>query len=135
MGLYYLVNLGFAIGFAFLPPHKLQEYRGSGRQARTPQELFNYRNSLLHMVIERCFGVLKGRFSILNDMHSYSQSRQRLIVTACCVLHNFICMYSHSDEMFHAWEGQDVEPGNTSTSGGARVGGGGNEEAFSPQAQ
>ena len=41
-------------------------------------------------------------------------------------------MYSHSDEMFDAWEGQDVEPSNASTSGGARVGGGGNEEAFSP---
>nr|POE59990.1 hypothetical protein CFP56_03584 [Quercus suber] len=28
--------------------------------------------------------------------------------------------------------GQDLEPGNASISGGARVGGGGNEEAFSP---
>ena len=44
-------------------------------------------------------------------------------------------MYSHADEMFHAWEGQDLELGDASTSGGARVGGGGNEEAFSPQAQ
>ena len=87
------------------------------------------------MVIERCFRVLKARFPILNDMHSYSQSRQRLIVTTCCALHNFIRMYSHFDEMFHAWEEQDLEPGDTSTSGSARVGGGGNEEAFSPQAQ
>ena len=52
--------------------------------------------------IEWCFGVLKVRFPILNDMYSYSQSRQRLIVTACCALHNFIREYSHSDEMFHA---------------------------------
>ena len=44
-------------------------------------------------------------------------------------------MYSHFGEMFHAWEEQDLEPGDTSTSGSARVGGGGNEEAFSPQAQ
>ena len=85
--------------------------------------------------IEWCFGVLKVRFPILNDMYSYSQSRQRLIVTACCALHNFIRMYSHSNEMFRAWEGQDLEPGNASISGGARFGGGGNEEAFSPQAQ
>jgi len=76
--------------------------------------------------------VLKGRFSILNDMHSYSQSRQRMIIIACCALHNFIRMYSHFDEMFDAWEGQDMKPSNASTSGGARVGGGGNEEAFSP---
>ena len=84
------------------------------------------------MVIEQCFGVLKARFPILNDMHSYSQSRQRLIVTACCALHNFIRMYSHANEMFHAWEGQDLKPSDASTSGGARVGGGVNEEAFSP---
>ena len=84
------------------------------------------------MVIKRCFGVLKARFSILNDMHSYSQSRQQLIIIACCALHNFIHMYSHADEMFHAWEGQDLEPGDASTSSGARVGGGRNEEAFSP---
>ena len=44
-------------------------------------------------------------------------------------------MYSHADEIFHAWEGQDLEPSDASTSGGAIVGGGGNEEAFSPQAQ
>ena len=44
-------------------------------------------------------------------------------------------MYSHADEMFHAWEGQDLELGDASTSSGARVGGGRNEEAFSPQAQ
>ena len=79
--------------------------------------------------------MLKARFSILNDMHSYSQSRQRLIIIACCGLHNFIRMYSHSDEMFHAWKGQNMEPGDASTSGGARVRGRGNEEAFSPQAQ
>ena len=65
-------------------------------------------------------------------MHSNSQFRQWLIVTACCALHNFSRMYSHDDEMFHAWEGQDLPPGDASTSGGARVGGGGNEEAFSP---
>ena len=34
--------------------------------------------------------------------------------------------------MFDAWEGQDMKPGNASTLGVARVGGGGNEEAFSP---
>ena len=140
VGSYYLVDSGYTIGSAFLPPHKsvryhAQEFRGFARQPRTPQELFNYRHYSLRMVIERCFVVLKVRFPILNDMHSYSQSRQRLIVTAACALHNFIRMYSHADEMFHAWVGQDLEPGDASTLGDARVGGGGNEEAFSPQAK
>ncbi|KAL0004616.1 hypothetical protein SO802_012177 [Lithocarpus litseifolius] len=106
-GLYYLVDSRYAIGSAFLPPHKsvkyhAQEFRGSARQPRTPQELFNYRHSSLCIVIKRCFGVMKA---------------------------------SHFDEMFHACEGQDMEPGDASTSGGVRVGGGGNDEAFSPQAQ
>ncbi|KAK9998163.1 hypothetical protein SO802_017766 [Lithocarpus litseifolius] len=96
-GSYYLIDLGYAIGSAFLPPHKsaryhAQEFRGANRQPTTPQELFNYRHSSLRMVIERCFGVLKARFPILTEMHSFSISKQRLIVTACCTLHKFICM-------------------------------------------
>ncbi|KAL0015905.1 hypothetical protein SO802_002974 [Lithocarpus litseifolius] len=98
-GSYYLVDSRYAIGSAFLPPHKsaryhAQEFRGVNRQPTTPQELFNYRHSSLRMVIERCFGVLKARFRILTEMHSFSISRQRLLVTACCALHNFIRMYN-----------------------------------------
>ena len=90
-GSYYLVDSGYAIGSAFLPPHKstryhAQEFRGANWQPSTPQELFNYRHSSLRMVIERCFGVLKARFPVLTGMHSFSISRQRLIVTACCAL-------------------------------------------------
>lgn len=44
-------------------------------------------------------------------------------------------MYNWSDEMFHAWEEQEVELGGANNSGDARVGSGGNEEAFNPQAQ
>lgn len=71
------------------------------------------------MVIEICFGVLKVRFSILNEMHSFSQFRQRLIVTACCALHNFIRMYKRANEIFHVWEGIDVHSNDASIAGDA----------------
>ncbi|KAK9996354.1 hypothetical protein SO802_021040 [Lithocarpus litseifolius] len=137
---YYLVDSGYAIGSAFLPPHKsaryhAQEFRGVNRQPTTPQELFNYRHSSLRMVIERCFGVLKARFPILTEMHSFSISRQRLIVTACCALHNFIRMYNRADEMFHVWEGSFVPNSDINPVGAARVGSGGTEEAFNVRAQ
>nr|XP_023902166.1 uncharacterized protein LOC112013986 [Quercus suber] len=92
--------------------------------------LVDSRHSSLQMVIERCFGVLKARFPILTEMHSFSLSRQRLIVTTCYALHNFICMYNQADEMFHVWEGSFVRNSNATLAGAAHVGSGGTEEAF-----
>ncbi|KAL0009520.1 hypothetical protein SO802_011022 [Lithocarpus litseifolius] len=137
---YYLVDSGYAIDNAFLPPHKFaryhaQEFRGTDRQPTTPQELFNYRHLSLRMVIERCFGVLKARFPILTAMHSFSISRQRLIVTACYALHNFIRMYNRADEMVHVWEGSFVRNNDTGIVGATRVGSGSTEEAFNARAQ
>ena len=139
-GSYYFVDSGYAIGSAFLPTHKsthyhAQEFWGANRQPSTPQELFNYRHSSLRMVIERCFGVLKARFPILTGMHSFSISRQRLIVTACCALHNFIRMYNSADEMFHVWEWSFVRNSDANLARAARVGSGGTEEAFNSRAQ
>ena len=139
-GLYYLVDSGYAIGIAFLPPHKsaryhAQKFRGVNWQSTTLQELFNYRHSSLRMVIEWCFGMLKARFLILNEMHSFSLSRHRLIVTACCALHNFIRMYNRVDEMFHVWEGSFVRNSDTTIAGVACVGSGGTEEPFNARAQ
>ncbi|KAL0008243.1 hypothetical protein SO802_009745 [Lithocarpus litseifolius] len=139
-GSYYLVDLGYTIGNAFLRPHKSARYHahefwGANQQPTTPQEFFNYRHSSLRMVIERCFGVLKARFPILTAMHSFSIFRQRLIVIACYALHNFIRMYNRADEMFHVWEGSFVRNSDAGIAGAARVGSGGTEEAFNAQAQ
>ena len=139
-GSHYLIDSGYIIGSAFLPPHKstryhAQEFRGANRQPSTPQELFNYRHSSLRMVIERCFGVLKSRFLVWIGMHSFSISRQRLIVTTCCALHNFIRMYNRADEMFHVWEGSFVRNSGANPAGAACVGSGGTKEAFNSQAQ
>ena len=60
------------------------------------------------MVIERSFEVLKARFPILSCMANYEESWQRLVVSACCALHNFRCINNHRDEMFNSWENLDV---------------------------
>ena len=71
----------------------------------------------------------------MSEMHSFSISRQRLIVTACCALHNFIRMYNRVDEMFHVWEGSFVRNSDANLVGVARIGSGGIEETFNSRAQ
>lgn len=54
------------------------------------EECFNMKHSKARNVVERVFGVLKMRFGILRS-HSYYPIRTQLrIITACCLLHNFI---------------------------------------------
>ena len=114
VGSYYLVDSGYPIGASLLPPHKstryhAQEFRRSNRQLAIGKELYNYRHFSLSMVIERCFGVLKARFPIFSCMAKYKQYRQRLVVSVCCALHNFICINNCSDVMFNTWENLDID--------------------------
>ncbi|KAL7234997.1 hypothetical protein ACSBR1_018470 [Camellia fascicularis] len=41
-------------------------------------------------VIERCFGLLKMRWTILRSASYYPIRTQNRIITTCCLLHNFI---------------------------------------------
>ena len=105
------------MGGTFLSPHKsvkyyAQEYRGRACRPKNKSELFNYRQSSLRMVIEKSFEVLKARFPFLSHMPRYSNARQRMIVTACCVVHNFIRTFAYSDEMLILWEGMECPTGN-----------------------
>ena len=52
-----------------------------------------------------------------------------------CALHNLTHVYNRADEMFYGWEESDVHSSDASIACNARVGTGGNEEAFNPQAQ
>ena len=109
---YYVVDSGYINMNGFFTLYKseryhLRDYRGLGRAPRSPQKLFNYRHSSLCNVIERCFSVLKARFSILRDMHNYSLRKQRLISIACYALHNFIRRENASDRLFGDFDMQD----------------------------
>ncbi len=107
------MDSGYPLGGCFMPPHKsvryhAQEYSGRQRQPKNAVELFNYRHSSLRMVVERTFGVLKARFPIFYHMPKYSVARQRMIVTACCTIHNFIRLHQRNDQLFLEWENKDI---------------------------
>ena len=88
----------------------------------TKKELYNYRNSSLRMVFERCFGILKACFPILSSMSNLKLLRWRYIISACCAMHNFICINSRSDELFHTWETADLGGGASRNSDGGSPG-------------
>jgi hypothetical protein len=95
VGYYYLVNSAYGYYKGFLPPYRNERYHLEtfcrGRpQPRTDKELFNYRHSSLRSTVERTFGILKNWFPILENMPPYEVPDQRLLVVACCTIHNFI---------------------------------------------
>ena len=67
---------------------------------RGKKELFNFAHSSLRNIIERSFGVLKMKWSILLNLPSYPMLKQSKIIHACMALHNFIRDSALSDEEF-----------------------------------
>ncbi|XP_062103745.1 uncharacterized protein LOC133814850 [Humulus lupulus] len=107
-GKYYLVDFGYTNMPGFLSPYRGEMYHLGQYTDLNPigkKELFNYRHSSLRNVIERCFGVLKARFPILKQMHSYDLRIQKYIVIACCGIHNFIRTNAEANVYFDGGEG------------------------------
>ena len=113
VGKYYLVDSAYRNVPRFLVP-----YRGTPRQpaqgrrgCSSPKQLFNTRHSSLRNVIERCFGVLKRRFTILRGpVPNFYMSTQINVVIACCTLHNFIRDELPDDDIFNDHEQEmDIE--------------------------
>ena len=48
-------------------------------------------------VIERTFGTLKRRFSLMVASPEYSEDKQAKFIPALCALHNFISVHDHDD--------------------------------------
>ena len=63
----------------------------------TAEEFFNMKHSSARNVIERCFGILKKRWTILRSPSFYPIKTQTKIIMACCLLHNFIRREMHID--------------------------------------
>ncbi|XP_058079801.1 uncharacterized protein LOC131228000 [Magnolia sinica] len=96
-GKYHIVDAGYAHLPGFMASYRgvqyhLNEYH-TGRNPTNKKELFNYQHTQLRNVIERIFGVLKARFSILKSAPPYNLNTQVKIVIACCMLHNFIRIF------------------------------------------
>ena len=62
----------------------------SDNPPRNDKELFNLRHSCLCTTIERCFGVLKKHFHVLDAKPFWSFPTQVNVVLAYCITHNFI---------------------------------------------
>ncbi|KAF5445441.1 hypothetical protein F2P56_034489 [Juglans regia] len=105
-GHYYLVDSAFPCIEKFMPPYPRERYhrsdRYSGHQFRGYKDYFNFCHSSLRNIIERTFALLKNRFLILNAMPRYRPTRQGMLVTACCTLHNLIKTVTPNDEFIQA---------------------------------
>lgn len=109
VGKYFLVDAGYTNGPGFLAPYRGTRYHLKEWNGNTPQnykELFNLRHSRARNVIERSFGVLKKRWSILRTPSFFDIKTQIRIINACFVLHNFIIEEKQSDEIL---KDQDLE--------------------------
>ncbi|KAG6527993.1 hypothetical protein ZIOFF_010130 [Zingiber officinale] len=95
VGKYYLVGSGFMLKRGLITPYRgiryhLKEYSRCG--PTNAKELFNLRYASLCNAIERAFGVLKKRFSIIasgTEPH-YEINIRTDSILACCILHNFL---------------------------------------------
>ncbi|KAG6472755.1 hypothetical protein ZIOFF_070233 [Zingiber officinale] len=97
---YYLVDSGYCNANGFLVPYRGQRYHlkeFDGHRPETPEEYFNMKHSKARNVIERCFGLLKGRWKILASPSFFSIQTQIRIIMACCLMHNLIRKFMSFD--------------------------------------
>ena len=62
------------------------------------KSLFDARWSVERVKIENAFGILKNKFQILNNLNA-DLKYAPTIVTACCILHNFMIDEGGSSEI------------------------------------
>lgn len=76
---------------------------------------YNQRLSSIRSIIERAFGLLKGKFRKLKYLEMYNLSMINYAIASACILHNFILMKEGDDydEYFSDDEIQDEENDTT----------------------
>ncbi|KAF7346733.1 putative transposase [Mycena sanguinolenta] len=98
----YLADAGFGICDALLVPYRSTRYHLAewARWAQRPQnakELYNLRHASARNVVERIFGVVKHRWTILTRAPHYDMQTQSRIPSALIALHNFILDHDETD--------------------------------------
>jgi hypothetical protein len=101
LGKFYLVDAGYEAKPDFLPPFHAARYHLNewGNNPVQNEELFNHRQSSLHVTVERAIGSVKRRFKILDDATPFFPFKTQVdIVIACCIIYNWVIQYG-SDEL------------------------------------
>ncbi|XP_057249238.1 protein ALP1-like [Beta vulgaris subsp. vulgaris] len=101
-GKYYLTDAGYTNCDGFLAPFRGQRYHlkeWTDNLPRSAEEYFNMKHARARNVIERCFRLLKGRWSILRSPSFFPIRTQGRIVMACCLLHNLIRRIMPTDDI------------------------------------
>ncbi|KAL4028472.1 hypothetical protein IC575_011669 [Cucumis melo] len=88
--------------------YHLQEWRGAANAPTNAKEYFNMKHSSARNVIERAFGVLKGRWVILRGKSYYPLQVQCRTILACALLHNLI-----NREMTYCEDVDDMDEGDS----------------------
>jgi hypothetical protein len=95
----------------YLPPYWNDSVDDEGLN-----HIFNYQHSSLRNVVERAFGVLKGKWRILKGVPRYERDKQAKIVVACFALHNYVLHCG--DILLHHDNQPYIEGPNPATRGG-----------------
>lgn len=100
-------------------------YKDTGNLTRQ-QTSYNYKLSKTRSIIERCFGLLKGRFRRLRYLDCVKTEFLPTVIMATCVLHNIAtrneeeleedCIESQLDD-----DDDDEDEGNTPSSSTSRI--------------
>ncbi|WVZ81722.1 LOW QUALITY PROTEIN: hypothetical protein U9M48_029066 [Paspalum notatum var. saurae] len=84
-----------------MAPFRGQRYHLGGfttqNLARSAEEYFNLCHARARNIIERAFGRLKGRWTILRSASYFPMKTQCRIITACALLHNLILQKMSQD--------------------------------------
>ena len=109
-----MCDAGYPNGEGFLTPYRGQRYHLNDWELppETPEEFFNMKHSSCRNIIERAFGLLKGRWAILRGKSYYPVKIQCRIIAACCLLHNFIRREMHVDLFEQIFEIESIEDNN-----------------------
>ncbi|XP_066592786.1 putative nuclease HARBI1 [Prorops nasuta] len=98
VGLYFPQNTHIIGDSAYpLSTYLLTPYKDNGHLNQI-QMNYNRKLSKTRIIIERTFGVLKGRFRKLHFVYMYNSDMIPLLILASCILHN-ICI-DHEDDPF-----------------------------------
>ncbi|XP_048497638.1 protein ALP1-like [Beta vulgaris subsp. vulgaris] len=111
-GAYYLVDAGYTNCEGFLAPYRGHRYHlkeWGDRQPISAEEYFNMKHSKARNVIERCFGLLKGRWGILRAPSFFPIRTHGRIVQACALLHNLIRKHMPTDYTMYFDSDSDEE--------------------------